>query len=70
MLTFKYGKKYAEACKTDALNNVNEKVKRRLGLEAPSKLLVEQYLIEIAKSCNIPYEPDQSVMLVTFNDPN
>jgi vacuolar protein sorting-associated protein IST1 len=66
ILGFKYGKKYAEACKTDALNNVNEKVKKRLGLEAPSKLLVEQYLIEIAKAHNVPFEPDQSVMLVSI----
>lgn len=43
---------------------MNEKVKKRLGLEPPSKLLVEQYLIEIAKNFNMPYEPDQSVMLV------
>ena len=64
MLTFKYVKKYAEACKTDALGNVNEKVKKRLGLEAPPKLLVEQYLIEIAKMYNVPFEPDQTVMLV------
>lgn len=47
----------------DTLNNVNEKVKKRLGLEAPCKLLVEQYLIEIAKNFNVVYEPDQSVML-------
>ena len=47
----------------DTLNNVNEKVKKRLGLEAPCKLLVEQYLIEIAKNFNVAYEPDQSVML-------
>lgn len=61
--TQKYGKKYADACKADTLNNVNEKVKKRLGLEPPPKLLVEQYLIEIAKNFNIPYEPDQGVML-------
>ena len=42
---------------------MNEKVKKRLGLEAPCKLLVEQYLIEIAKNFNVAYEPDQSVML-------
>jgi len=47
----------------DTLNNVNEKVKKRLGLEAPCKLLVEQYLIEIAKNFNVAYEPDQLVML-------
>jgi hypothetical protein len=38
-------------------------VKKRLGLEAPSKLLVEQYLIEIAKNFNVNYTPDNSVML-------
>ena len=47
----------------DTLNNVNEKVKKRLGLEAPCKLLVEQYLIEIAKNFNVAYEPDQLVMI-------
>lgn len=45
------------------MNNVNEKVKRRLGLEAPPKLLVEQYLIEIAKNFNVDYVPDNSIML-------
>ena len=63
ILGHKYGKKYAEACKADAINNVNEKVKKRLGLEAPPKLLVEQYLIEIAKNFNVNYVPDNAVML-------
>ena len=67
MLAYKYGKKYAEACRTDALNNVNQKVKKRLGLDAPSKLLVEKYLIEIAKNFNVPFEPDQSVMIVSYS---
>ena len=34
-----------------------------MGLEAPSKLLVEQYLIEIAKNFNINYAGDNSIML-------
>ena len=38
-------------------------MKKRLGLEAPCKLLVEQYLIEIAKNFNVAYEPDQLVMI-------
>lgn len=42
------------------------KVKKRLGLEPPSKLLVEQYLIEIANNYNVKYEPDQAVMLVSI----
>ncbi len=62
-MSHKYGKQYAEACKADKINNVNEKVKKRLGLEAPSKLLVEQYLVEIAKNFNINYVPDNNVML-------
>ena len=62
----KYGKKYADACKVDSLNNVNDKVKKRLGLEPPSKLLVEQYLMEIAKNFNVTYEPDREVMTVSF----
>ena len=33
--------------------------------EAPPKILVERYLIEIARNYNVPYEPDQSVMLVS-----
>lgn len=61
----KYGKKYADACKVDSLNNVNDKVKKRLGLEPPSKLLVEQYLMEIAKNFNVTYEPDREVMTVS-----
>lgn len=65
ILTHKYGRKYAEACKADSINNVNEKVKRRLGLEAPPKLLVEQYLIEIAKNFNVDYTPDNQIMLAS-----
>jgi vacuolar protein sorting-associated protein IST1 len=63
ILSHKYGKKYAEACRNDTLESVNPKVKRRLGVEPPNKLLVEQYLIEIAKNFNVNYKPDDSVML-------
>jgi len=30
----------------------------KLSVEAPPKILVERYLIEIAKNYNVPYEPD------------
>lgn len=33
----------------------------KLGVEAPPKILVERYLIEIAKNYNVPYEPDAMV---------
>ena len=32
--------------------------------QAPPKLLVERYLMEIAKNYNVSYEPDADVMLV------
>ncbi|XP_063169166.1 IST1 homolog isoform X2 [Candoia aspera] len=34
----------------------------KLNVEAPPKILVERYLIEIAKNYNVPYEPDSVVM--------
>lgn len=33
----------------------------KLSPEAPPKILVERYLIEIAKNYNVPYEPDAIV---------
>lgn len=66
ILTSKYGKPYAESCRADRIGNVNEKVKRRLGIEPPPKLLIEQYLIEIAKNFNVNYIPDPSLFLVGF----
>lgn len=61
-LTAKYGKEFGQACRTNALNNVSEKVMHKLGVQAPPKILVERYMIEIAKSYNVPFEPDPSVM--------
>lgn len=43
----------------------------KLSVEAPPKILVERYLIEIAKNYNVPYEPDAMVHVrileVTFS---
>lgn len=58
----KYGKEYAQACRTNALNNVSEKVMHKLSVQAPPKILVERYMIEIAKTYNVPFEPDAIVM--------
>jgi len=33
-----------------------------MSVQSPSKLLVEKYLIEIAKNYNVDYEPDPQVM--------
>lgn len=61
-LTAKYGKEFAQSCRTNELNNVNEKVMHKLGVQAPPKILIERYMIEIAKTYNVPFEPDPSVM--------
>lgn len=63
MLTSKYGKPYADACRAAVHPaNVADKLQSKMSIQAPPKLLVEKYLIEIAKIYNIDYEPDQSIM--------
>ncbi|KAG1665313.1 IST1 [Nymphon striatum] len=61
-LTHKYGKPYTQAVRENCLKTVNEKLMRKLGVEAPPKLLVERYMIEIAKIHNVPFEPDPEIM--------
>lgn len=60
--TAKYGKVFSEACRSDSLENVSEKVKHKLDVRPPPKMLIERYMIEIAKSYNVPFEPDPHVM--------
>lgn len=61
-LSTKYGKEFAQACRTNELNNVSEKVMHKLTVQAPPKILIERYMMEIAKTYNVPFEPDPSVM--------
>jgi len=58
----KYGKEFAQACRANSLSNVSEKVMHKLGVQAPPKALVERYMVEIAKTYNVPFDPDPSVM--------
>ena len=63
MLTAKYGKPYADSCRAAVPPaNVSDKLQHKMSIQAPPKLLVEKYLIEIAKIYNIDYEPDQSIV--------
>lgn len=62
ILTSKYGKQYADACREEALPTISEKLKHKMSVQSPSKLLVEKYLIEIAKIYNVEYEPDPQIM--------
>ncbi|XP_067141097.1 IST1 homolog [Centruroides vittatus] len=61
-LTIKYGKQYTQCVLMNTVDTVNQKLIQKLSVAAPSKLLVEKYMIEIAKSNNIPYDPDLDVM--------
>lgn len=64
VLTSKYGKPYAESLRnaTPGNSTVSEKLMQKLAIQAPKKLIVEKYLIEIAHTYNIEYEPDPQVM--------
>uniref|UniRef100_A0A2R5LLZ8 IST1 homolog n=1 Tax=Ornithodoros turicata TaxID=34597 RepID=A0A2R5LLZ8_9ACAR len=61
-LTLKYGKPYSQAARDNGLQSVNEKLIHKLSVQAPPKMLVEKYLIEIAKSHDVPYEGDPEVL--------
>lgn len=59
----KYGPVFTERARTaTGEHQVSEKLMHKLNIQAPPKLLVEKYLIEIAKNYNIEYEPDPQVM--------
>ncbi|XP_023329877.1 IST1 homolog isoform X2 [Eurytemora carolleeae] len=58
----KYGKPYAQACRENAVTTVSAKLMHKLSVQAPPKITVEKYLIEIARYYNVEYEPDPQVM--------
>ena len=57
-----YGKKYLEACKTNDVGTVCERVRQKLDVTPPKKILVERYLIEICKSADVDFTPDPRIM--------
>lgn len=64
-LTQKYGKQFAEAARMNQLpepSRVSPKLIQKLSISAPSKILVEKYLIEIARCSNIDFTPDPKIM--------
>ncbi|XP_053462487.1 IST1 homolog isoform X3 [Nycticebus coucang] len=66
-LCAKYSKEYGKLCRTNQIGTVNDRLMHKLSVEAPPKILVERYLIEIAKNYNVPYEPDSVVMVDDIN---
>ncbi|XP_071957951.1 IST1 homolog isoform X1 [Antedon mediterranea] len=58
----KYGKPYCSAARADEHDVVNQRLKLKMSYQAPPKSLIENYMIEIAKSHNVPFEPDPTVL--------
>lgn len=61
-LSRKYGKQYITAVRENQLKTVNETLMKKLGVQVPPKVLVEKYLVEIAKDQKIDYKPDPKIM--------
>ncbi|ESN90304.1 hypothetical protein HELRODRAFT_122553, partial [Helobdella robusta] len=53
----KYGKTFKQACCSDLFGTINKSLIKKLSVEPPSRLLVEKYLEEVARSYNVPYTP-------------
>lgn len=53
-----------KVCRSEDMDTVSQKLKHKLSLRPPPKILVEKYLIEISKNYNVPYEPDLQVSKV------
>ena len=58
----KYGKQYVQAARENSLKTVNETLIKKMGVQVPPKVLVEKYLVEIAKDQKIDYKPDPKIM--------
>ncbi|XP_047488259.1 IST1 homolog isoform X2 [Penaeus chinensis] len=61
-LTRKFGKPYAMACQSKEVSTISERLIHKMSVQAPPKIMVEKYLVEIANNYNIEYEPDPQVM--------
>lgn len=58
----KYGKQYVLAVKDNQLKTVNETLMKKMSVQVPPKVLVEKYLVEIAKDQKIDYKPDPRIL--------
>ncbi len=62
-LQYKYGKAFAQMCRENKYNRVNDRLMQKMNEQAPGDLLVEKYLVEIAKSHNVPYTPNPELSI-------
>ncbi|XP_069491573.1 IST1 homolog isoform X1 [Ambystoma mexicanum] len=68
-LCAKYSKEYGVLCRTNQINTVGSQLINKLSTQAPPRILVERYLIEIAKSYNVPYETDSASLAESPQEP-
>nr|CAD7409816.1 unnamed protein product [Timema cristinae] len=50
------------ACRKGSVPTIPERIQHKMSIQSPPALLVEKYLIEIAKNYNIEFKPDPQVM--------
>ncbi len=62
-LQHKYGKDFAQMCRENKSSQVNERLMQKMNEQAPGDLLVEKYLVEIAKSHNVAYTPNPELSI-------
>ncbi|XP_045047696.2 IST1 homolog isoform X2 [Desmodus rotundus] len=61
-LCAKYSQEYGQLCRTSEIGTVSPRLMCKLNVDTPPQVLVEQYLIEIAKNYNVPYKSKATVM--------
>lgn len=59
----KYGKEFAKMCRSGKTEKINERLMIKMSEQAPGDLLIEKYLVEIAKSHNVSYKPDPNLSI-------
>lgn len=68
-LCAKYSKEYGVLCRTNQIGTIGSQLMNKLSTKPPPRILVEQYLIEIAKSYNVPYETDSAAWAEAPQEP-
>ncbi|KFO24660.1 IST1 like protein [Fukomys damarensis] len=55
-LCAKYSQEYGQLCRTNEIGTVNPQLMHKLNVNTLPQVLVEQYLVEIAKNYHVPYK--------------
>jgi len=58
LLSSLFGKKFVQSCEANEFSFVCERVIAKLDPKPPKPSLVEQYLVEICKTADVPFTPD------------